>query len=129
MHFQISWNVFLKVKNEHKAMKILKQFEISIEQKLLNIQLQPYWKESSLIDARFITHYEEEMDIEHAVFDVLQRVHKVSYTWLVSKPQNISAEKTVWAFEGTSNNSRIIGIDWLQFILETKTIKNYGWSH
>lgn len=68
------------------------------------------------------------MEIEHVVFDVLQRVHKVSYTWLVSKPQNLSAEETVWAFEGTSNNSRIIGIDWLQFILETKTIKNYGRS-
>ncbi len=31
MHFQISWHVFLKVKNELKAMKLLKQFESSIE--------------------------------------------------------------------------------------------------
>jgi hypothetical protein len=129
MYFQISWLVFLKVKNEFKAMKLLKQFEGSINQQLLNINLKPSNKDSSLIDATFNTQYEFGMEIEKAVFDVLQRVNKLSYSWSVYSPSNISNEEIVWTFEGFSNSSRITGIEWIQFILQTNTIKEYGWKH
>lgn len=129
MHFQISWHVFLKVKNEFKAMRLLKQLEDNIEQKLINIKIEPSWKDKSLIDARFVTQYDKEMDIESAVFDVLLRTNEVSCNWLISKPRNNSTEEIVWSFEGISNGSRITGIEWIMFILETNTIKEYGWEH
>ncbi len=96
---------------------------------LLNIECKPSLKERTLIEATFATQYQVEMEIERAVFDVLQRVNSLSYSWSVHSPTNISNEEIVWAFEGHCNNSKITGIEWIQFILQTDTIKEYGWEH
>lgn len=124
MHFEISWHLFLKVKNEPKAMKLLKQFEMNINQNLINIKLERYWKDSTLIEAKFISQYEEEMEIESAVFDVLQRTNEVGYNWSISKPRNIGNEEMVWAFEGICNKSRITGVEWIQSYLRNGLIKH-----
>ncbi|MEV5029514.1 hypothetical protein [Paenibacillus sp. LPE1-1-1.1] len=132
MKFTISWLVFLNVKNENKADKLITQLSSSITLEVKNLKYEPYWKEPKWIKAEFTTPYHEEMNFQEAVFNTLQAVNNIGYQWSVFSPRNnINNDNSqmVCNFEGICTNPRITGIEWAQFVLQTDTKIEYGWNH
>lgn len=131
MKFQIRWKAFLKVKNELKADKLLKQIENSIGQKIETKQYERYWKDTSIIEANFISKFNEDLTVYEVVFRTLELVKGIGYMWSVYSPRigqgSNNANETVLTFEGIHNNPRITGVTWIQFVVETDTMSEYGW--
>ncbi|WP_240416794.1 hypothetical protein [Paenibacillus periandrae] len=131
MYFQIKWHLFLRVKNEIKADKLLKQFENATH---LQIKEKTYGRleDKSLFEAKFVTEYIDNMEINQAVFITLLLVNSIGTCWSVYSPKEGKdpwTNEIVWSFEGISNSPKITGITWGQFVLQTNTKLEYGWNY
>jgi len=123
MKFEISWRTYLRVKNEIKATKLIKQIEIAIGQKVLEVSVERYWKDDGLMEANFVTHFTDDMNESEATVLSLQLVHNLGYRWSVGYPGHIKVtghDQAVWSFEGVCNHTRITGVEWVLFNLITR---------
>jgi hypothetical protein len=121
MYKSIHWHTFFKVNTEEKARRLLSKFEIICEMDATLSSCERYWKDSAFFDVRFSTSLNKE-DISHAVFSTLVIAHKLAYEWQVKGPSN--SESGVWEFCGLTTKTKVTGIEWIQFRIETEPLFN-----
>lgn len=116
MYSYIHWHAFFKANTEDKVRKLLAKFEDVCETKVTQSVFERYWKDSSLYDVGFSTPLNKD-EITEAVFSTLVISHKLAYTWEVTGPS--ISESGIWQFRGLTTNTKVTGIEWIQFRLET----------
>ncbi|MGO4543000.1 hypothetical protein [Paenibacillus sp. 2TAB19] len=117
MHKSIHWHAFFKVNTEEKARKLLSRFEEITETNATLTSCERYWKDSTLFDVGFSTSINEE-DISHTVFLTLVIAQKLAYEWQITGPSN--SESGIWEFRGLTTKTKVTGIEWIQFRIETE---------
>lgn len=121
MHKRIYWHAFFKVNTEEKARRLLSRFEEVCETNATLTSCERYWKDSALFDVAFSTSLNME-DISHAVFSTLVIAHKLAYEWQIAGPSN--SESEIWEFCGLTTKTKVTGIEWIQFRIETEPLFN-----
>lgn len=119
MYKIIHWHAFFKVNTEEKARRLLSRFEEVCETNAALLSCERYWKDSALYDVGFSTSLNKD-DISHAVFSTLVIAHKLAYEWQVTGPSN--SESGIWEFSGLTTKTKVTGIEWIQFRIETEPL-------
>jgi len=121
MYKSINWHAFFKVNTEEKARRLLSRFEEVCETKATLLSCERYWKDSALYDVVFSTSLNKD-DISYAVFSTLLIAHKLAYEWQITGPSD--SESGMWEFCGLTTKTKVTGIEWIQFSIETEPLFN-----
>lgn len=124
MKFKIEWTVFLRVKDERKATKVLTNIEEKIGLKVEGNKIEKYWKDKTLWKADFITYYSNEMNVQEAVFTTLELLNEVGSEWSIHSPKKFKDDETgeiFWTFEAVCDSPKLIGVHWVQIVMSTNT--------
>lgn len=119
MHRSIHWHAFFKVNTEEKARILLSRFEEVCETNATLSSCKRYWKDTALYDVCFSSPLNKD-DISHAVFSTLLIARKLAYEWQVTGPSN--SESGIWEFCGQTIKTKVTGIEWIQFRIETEPL-------
>jgi hypothetical protein len=106
VHYQIEWQIFLRVKSLKKADQILDRFAQEISRENTKGGCERYWKDESLLRTTVRSALQAE-EVAPAVLETLQLCSCIANQWMVTPPQFY--DQGLWEFAGTAD-SRSIGL-------------------
>ncbi|WP_127530535.1 hypothetical protein [Paenibacillus kobensis] len=132
MKFRIIWNAFFAVKNEEKAIRLIKQIEVKTGHPVVSMKFERSKKEPALLGAAFVSKLKDDVTMEEAVFQTLQIVNMLGTAWTVYSPiitnNAEQPDEVLLSFEGFHRDPSFTGLSWIYFSLETDTMHEYGWE-
>lgn len=118
MYEEIYWHAFFKANTKDSAHKLLRKFGECCETTAALVSCERYWKDNSLFDMTFTTSLKE-TDVSIAVFTALLTAHKLADSWNITGPY--CSGSGIWEFYGLTTKTKVTGIEWIEFQIETTT--------
>lgn len=113
--YQINFQIFVKAKNEVKALRILGGLYFINDPDYVLESVGPYWKDKSLFEVSISTVYKVSKTAD-ALLLTLKDCNEITFVWNINCADLHNNES--FEFRGVANeNFRFSGLEWVSFEL------------
>jgi hypothetical protein len=120
---ELTWHVFLRVKNDAKARLLLSRIETCLGMPVKLLECKRYWKDPELYDVSFGTKLDiASTDVTDAVYQTLVLAGRLGHGWEAQAPRTY--DNGEFEFSGVRSsqcsNFSVSGLKWASFSLSNR---------